>query len=121
MAHPEQPANGDQHRQALRVVGFALGVVLLVPAGLLSYIIGALMSMGNDSCLTTAEHPTCAPANHELLVLLPLGGFVAGLLAGVLGGGLALRRRRSPLGWLVMAWGALLLADLVAMSLGTQT
>jgi hypothetical protein len=112
-----EPPEQRVHRR--RKEGLAWSTLLLLVAGYFSFGIGALMTMASDGCRSTTERPICNTATQHLVAFLPVGAAVAGLLVGVIGGGLAVRRAKSPAGWIGASWTLLVAGVLISMSIAS--
>lgn len=88
----------NRHTVALRV---ATGL-LLVAVPVLA-VLGAAMTLNELSCSTYPSLPICSSGVQALISVLPVCGAVAGVLVCLVAGGLAVRRRRTPYPWIVLA------------------
>lgn len=81
-----------------------LGFVLMLPAGFVAWLAGALATMAGDGCWKDRARAICSPATRELVRRLPMWGLGAGLFLVVVAGGIALWRKRTTYPWVALAW-----------------
>ncbi len=74
--------------------------------------------MASDGCRSQDDMPICDPSNQTMVLLLPTAA-ATGVLLIAIGGGIAVRHRRTTIPWQIAAWLLLLTAGIVACAILT--
>ncbi|KAA2260665.1 hypothetical protein F0L68_19910 [Solihabitans fulvus] len=79
-----------------------------------------LATMAAGNCPSNAR-PICTPGGQFVVVGMPVLALAAGILIAVAGGHVAVRRGHRPTLWIVVSWSVLVVASVVAVSVGNAT
>ena len=102
-----------------RTVRLVFGLSPLVPAAVFGYFVSALLVMGSDGCVAGRQRLICSPEIQVWVSWLPIGGAAVGLLVGGLLGVRAIRRDRPVARAIGTGWTTWVLAELLAVIMGT--
>ena len=83
----------------LLVVGVVAGYFALIPHG-----------VRLSRCGSGSNQLACAPADHPLIVVLPVAGLVVGLMISLIVGRLLAKRDRSPVPAAIVGWVVFVIA-----------
>jgi hypothetical protein len=100
----------ERRRQRKLALALVLGLLVAFSPIVFQFSIGMIPAFLD--CGRGADQLHCREPIKQLVVLLPLGSLLVGLLAGLIGGVAAIRNDRSPGRWIVLA----LLLPLAAMA-----
>jgi hypothetical protein len=105
------------HRAALAVrhPSWGIATVLLLVVGI---VVGYLsLHAAAATCQRAGGASGCVPGGHPLIVVLPVGGLVVGLVLSLIGGRLLTRLHRSPLPAAVLGWVVFVVATVVGLTM----
>nr|CTQ89689.1 hypothetical protein [Kibdelosporangium sp. MJ126-NF4] len=104
---------------AWQVVGFTLALLFQVVAGFAGWLISIGLVMGITSCRWEPELTICSLAVQRLVLWLPLGVAVAGVIVSGIVGARQMSRHRSPWFAVAVTWIAFLATEVAVFSLAS--
>jgi hypothetical protein len=117
MDHRGRPAAASTAGNDDQSIRLVLGLLPLVFAGCLGYVMNGVLVMGADSCTVTSTQLICSTTVQYAMMWLSPVGAVTGIVAGATLGIRRVRRKHAPRGALLLGWTTFAIAELTALVL----
>lgn len=96
-----------------------LGLLLLIPAGLVAVFLSGVLVMGSAGCGSSGSAMICSATVQMWVMVLPPAGAVTGMVVGAILGTRSLRQSRPITNAVLAGWLVFAVAEASAIVLGT--